>query len=56
MADDEEKIEYLFYVRVKSNRDQPPPRPGRQIPAYTEVMLSQMPWGCPGGGAGRGWI
>jgi hypothetical protein len=25
-------------------------RPGRQIPAYTEVMLSQMLWGCPGGG------
>ena len=24
-------------------------RPGRQIPAYMEVMLSQMPWGCPGG-------
>ena len=31
-------------------------RPGRQIPAYTGVMLSQMPWGCPGGGADRSWI
>jgi hypothetical protein len=29
-------------------------RPGRQIPAYTEVMLSQMPWGSPGGGGGGG--
>ena len=29
-------------------------RPGginfRQMPAYTEVIISQMPGGCPGGG------
>jgi hypothetical protein len=25
-----------------------------KIPAYTGVMLSQMPWGCPG--ADRCWI
>jgi hypothetical protein len=31
-------------------------RPGRQIPAYTDVALSQMLWGCPGGGADRGWM
>ena len=37
-------------------------RPGginfRQMPAYTEVIVSQMPGGCPGGGGGddRGWI
>ena len=32
-------------------------RPGginfRQIPAYTEVIVSQMPGGCPGGGISR---
>ena len=34
-------------------------RPGginfRQMPAYTEVIVSQMPGGCPGGDD-RGWI
>jgi hypothetical protein len=24
----------------------------RQIPAYTDVVLSQMPWDCPPGGGG----